>query len=193
MVDYGSLARALDQQTIADKVTSPHDAARAGYPVECNRTATFEEFIEAVTRYYIYHYEKCVAPGARLDAGQARSKVKQLLESRLHRGEGDILTYFARARDGLEGGLRVVLDTIAEALRAQAVADYVRDVFDRHVGPQSWEDKVELLRQFMKANRYHLPTTIHADQPERYAAEYYSLVNDFLHSIERGAAAFRRL
>lgn len=193
MVSYNSLAQALAEQEMTDRVAVPHDDARARYALERNRASTFQEFTDVITRYYLYHYSTCVAPGAKLAVSQARSEVKQLLESRLRRGEGDIVTYFVRARDGTEGGLRVILDTIAEGLKAQAVANYVRDVFDCHVEPNCFEDKVEMIRQFIKACGDSLSSSIRADQAERYATNYQELINDFLRALRGTSAMFRRL
>lgn len=175
------------------RVASQHDDVRARYALEHNRVPTFEEFTDVITRYYLYHYSSCVAPGATLPASQARSEVKQLLESHLRRGEGNIVTYFVRARDGANGGLRVILDTIAEGLKARAVTNYVRDVFDRHVAPSCFEDKVEMIRQFIKACGKSLPASVRADRAERYAGDYYELINEYLRSLRNTSEMFRRL
>lgn len=193
MVSYDSLARALDEREIAKRVAIPHDEVRARYALPKNTVATFDEFTEGITHYYIYHYTACVAPGARLNRADAASEAKNLLESQLRRGEGDINTYFVRARDGLEGGMKMVIDTLAEGLKGRAVTNYVRHVFDQHVGPESWEDKVELIRQFIRSCGANLSSSIRADQPERYAHEYQALVNEFTHSLQRTSAMFRRL
>jgi len=193
VVSYTSLAEHLSEQAITARVAVPHDDARARYALERNRAATFPEFTDVITRYYIYHYSTCVAPGATLAVAQARSEVKRLLEGRLRRGEGDIVTYFVRARDGTDGGLRVILDTIAEGLKAQAVANYVRDVFDCHVEPQCFEDKVEMIRQIIKACGDSLSSAVRADQVERYAMNYQELINDYLRSLQSTSAMFRRL
>ena len=193
MVSYDSLARALDEREIAKRVAIPHDEVRARYALRSNLVSMFDEFTEGITDYYTYHYTTCVAPGARLSRSDAASEAKQLLESQLRRNEGDINTYFVRARDGLDGGMRVVIDTLAEGLKARAVNNYVRDVFDRHVGPESWEDKVELIRQFIRSCRSNLSSSIQEDQPERYAHNYQALVNEYTHSLQRTSAMFRRL
>jgi len=193
MVSYDSLARALDEREIARRVAIRHDEARARYPLSSIRVTSFEEFTDAITRYYDYHFATCISGGGHLPLGEARSEVKQLLESQLRRGEGDIVTWFVRARDGTEGGLRAALDGIAEGLKARAVANYVRDAFDRHVAPHRWEDKVEIIRQFIRSVGPYLSGSIRADQPERYAHEYVSLIQEYSRALQRSSAMFRRL
>lgn len=193
MVSYDSLARALDEREIANRVAIRHDEARARYPLDRIRASTFEEFTDVIARYYMYHYATCVAPGARLSLMDAASDAKEVLESQLRRGEGNIVTYFIRARDGVEGGMRVILDTLAEGLKGRSVANYVRDCFDRHVAPHSWEDKVEVIRQFIKQCGPYLSAAIRVDQPERYAHEFQTLINEYLRALRNNSAMFRRL
>lgn len=193
MVSYDSLARALDEREIANRVAIRHDEARARYALPANRVSSFEDFTEQITRYYDYHYSTCVAGGARLSPPEARSEAKQLLESRLRRGEGDIVTWFARARDGLDGGLRVCIDNLAEALKERAVAHYIRDTFDNHFAPHRWEEKVEIIRQFIERCGPYLSTSIQTETPERYAHDVQSLINEYFQSLRRTSAMFRRL
>ena len=193
MGSYTSLASALNEREIANRVAIRHDDARARYPLDGNTIATFDEFTQVIARYYSYHYTTCIAPGARLSDSDAASEAKQLLEGQLRRGEGDIVTFFVRGRDGLEGGMRLILDAIAEGLKARAVGNYVREVFDRHVKPHSWEDKVEMIRQFIKQCGPYLSASICADQVERYAHDYQALVNEYLRSLQSTSAMFRRL
>jgi hypothetical protein len=193
MVSYDSLARALNEHEIANRVAIPHDEVRARYALSKNTVATFGEFTEVITSYYIYHYTTCVAPGAHLNRTDAASEAKSLLESQLRRGEGDINTYFVRARDGLDGGMRVVVDALAEGLKGRAVTNYVRHVFDQHVSPESFKDKVELIRQFIRSCGSQLASSIRADEIERYAHDWQALVNEYSHSLQRTSAMFRRL
>ncbi|MCO6438643.1 MAG: hypothetical protein J5J06_16240 [Phycisphaerae bacterium] len=193
MVSYDSLARALDEQEITNRVAVHHDEARGRYALSSNRVSSFEDFTEQITRYFDYHYAACVTGGARLSPPEARSEAKQLLESRLRRGEGDIVTWFVRARDGRDGGLRVCLDNLAEALKERAVSHYIRDAFDRHVAPHCWEDKVEIIRQFFEQCGPYLSTAIQPNTPERYAHDATSLINEYTQSLRRTSAMFRRL
>jgi len=63
----------------------------------------------------------------------AYGKVKKLLENEYRKKREDIVSAFNDAHDGTNGGLRVVLDTIAESLKAGAVENYVTSIFDRTI------------------------------------------------------------
>ena len=193
MVSYNALARELEPQSIADRVATRHDDVRGRYAINSSRVSTFEEFTTEITGYLQYHYSTCVAGGAQLSPSDARSEAKELLESRLRRGEGDIVTWFIRARDGQDGGLRMCLDQLAEALKERAVAHYIRDAFDRHVAPHSFEDKVEIIRQFIATCGPYLSASVRAERPERYASEWRVLINSYFNSLRSTADMFRRL
>ena len=68
---------------------------------------------------------------------EAAGRAKEILEQEYRRRGGDLVTAF-HVHDGTNGGLRVVLDTIAEGLKAESVERYIRDAFDRHVAPKSF-------------------------------------------------------
>ena len=53
-------------------------------------------------------------------------------------------------------------DKIAEGLKAESVERYMRDMFDQHVAPNSWEDKVAIIRQFI-AQKLGEPTPPDSD------------------------------
>lgn len=89
--------------------------------------------------------------------------------------------------------MRVVLDTIAEALKAEAVERYITDAFDRHITPNSWEQKVDMIRQFIAYCGPNLSSSIRTDQPERYAHDSSELIRTYVEGLQQTSAIFRRL
>jgi len=82
---------------------------------------------------------------------------------------------------------------IAEGLKAESVERYIRDAFDRHVTPNSWEQKVEIIRQFIGHCGTFLSSSIQANQPERYARDYRELIHSYVAALQRTSSIFRRL
>ena len=163
------------------------------YPLRCNTVGSFDEFSDVVADYYNYHFTQCVSGGGSLPRSEAAGRAKEILEREYRRKEGDIVSAFNDAHDGTNGGTRVVLDTIAEALKAESVERYMREVFDRHVAPNSWEDKVEIIRQFLARRGGLLASSIDVDQPERYAQNYEELIRSYVSALQRASSVFRRL
>lgn len=183
----------LDERTIAREVGIAHDNARMSYPLRSNTVASFDEFASVIGEYYNYHFGRCVAPGGAMSRTDAQSRAKEALEREYRRRHGDIVSAYNDAHDGTNGGLRVILDTIAEALKAEAVERHIREVFDRYVTPNSWEQKVEIVRQFIAQCGLNLSSSINKDQPERYAQNFNELIRAYVGSMQQTSSVFRRL
>ena len=191
LINY--LLSELEERTIAQKIGIPHDTARMRYPLESNTVDNFNEFNWVIGDYYNYHFTTCIAQGGKLSAAEASSRAKELLEREYRRRGGDIVTAYNDAHDGTNGGTRAILDIIAEGLKAEAIERYIRDTFDRHVTPNSWENKVEIIRQFIVYCGNHLSSSIRKDQPERYAQNYQELIKSYVTALQQTSSIFRRL
>jgi hypothetical protein len=182
----------LAERRLAE-VGRPHDEWRMRYPLQRNTVNDFREFESVIGHYYGYHFSGCVAPGARLAPGQATAMAKEVLEREYRRHHGDIVSAFNDAHLNTNNGLRGILDLLCNALKTEAVERYIRRVFDRMVAPNAWEDKVEIIRQFIEKYGFQLGSAIRADQPERYAQNYSELIREFVEGLHRISPRFRRL
>jgi hypothetical protein len=188
-----SLLSAMDELAIAKNVGIPHDEARMSYSPGKNTVESFDEFSGVIADYYKYHIGQCVVQGGVVSRTEAAGRAKEILEQEYRRQGGDIVTAYNDAHDGTNGGLRVILDRIAEQLKAESVERYLRDVLDRYVEPNSWEQKVDIMRQFLARFAHQLSSSIRADQPERYAANFEELIRAYVESLRRTSSVFRRL
>jgi len=182
MSSLENLLGAMDEVTIAQSVGISHDEARMNYSLTQNTVGGFDEFTDVISDYYNYHVNHCVVHGGYLSSSEAAGRAKELLEQEYRRQGGNMITAYNDAHDGTNGGLRVVLDKIAEQLKTESVERYLRDAFDRYVDPTSWEQKVEIIRQFLTHYGHLLSSTIRVDQPERYAQNYEELIRAYVES-----------
>ena len=188
-----NLLAELDERTIARRIGIPHDEARMSYFLSSNTVRTFEEFNWTITDYYTKHFTACVSHGGSLSTSEASGRAKELVEREYRRRGGDIVTAYNDAHEGTNGAVRAVLDVIAEGLKAESVDRYIREVFDRHVTPNSWEQKVEIIRQFIAQCGVHLASSIQINQPERYARDYKELIQAYVTALQKTSSIFRRL
>jgi hypothetical protein len=193
MPSIGALLADLDERRIAQRIGIAHDEARMRFPLQSNTVEDFGRFREIITAYYNHHYTTCVSRGGQLPPSEAYGRAKELLERDQRRRHGNIVTAFNNAHDGTNGGMRVVLDTIAEGLKAEVVERYIADAFDRHVAPNSWEQKVEIIRQFIAQCGPYLSSSIKAAQPERYAHDHGDLIRAYVDGLQQTSSIFRRL
>lgn len=183
----------LDETSIARTIAIPHDQARLAYALDSNTVRSFPDFEDTIAAYYAYHFERCISRGGRLSRTEALGRAKEVLDREYRKQHGDVVSAFNDAHDGTNGGLRRILDLIAESMKAESTDRYVRDVFDRYVEPNDFEQKVEIIRGFVRECGPFLSRSIQAERPERYAANYRELVQDYVEGLRRTSAAFRRL
>ena len=193
MPSIEGLLSELDERVIAQRIGIPHDETRVRFALTANTVSDFDEFMGIISEYYNYHFSSCISMGGRMSRTEAGGRARELLEGQYRRRHGDLITAFNDAHDGTNGGLRVVLDTIAETLKAESVERYIEDAFDRHVTPNSWEQKVEIIRQFIDRCGPYLSSSIRLDQPERYARDYKDLIRSYVEGLQRASSIFRRL
>jgi hypothetical protein len=194
MVSIEALLEELEERMIAKKVGIPNDNARISFALKKNTVDDFDEFSRIIGDYYAHHFTKCVSRGGGLSKSEASGRAKEILEREYRdRHRGDLVTAFNDAHDGTNGGLRVILDIIAENSKAESVERYIRDVFDRHVTPNSWDKKVEIVRQFINKTSVDIGSSINKNQPERYAQNYQELIRSYLNGLQRTSSIFRRL
>lgn len=193
MTSIKNLLAELDEKAIAQRVGTPHDEARMRYSLKSNTVGSFDEFTKIISDYYNYHFTSCVSHGGKLSASEAASRAKEIIDQEYQRRHGDRVMAYNDAHDGTNGGLRIILDLIAEKLKSESVERYIRDVFDRNIEPNSWDQKVEIIRQFMAHYGSHFSPAIRSEPPERYAQNYQELIRSYVTALQQTSSIFRRL
>jgi len=188
-----SLITSLQELTIAQEVAIRHDEARVRYRLNANTVPNFRGFEDAITDYYAYHFGECIARGAHLSREEASGRAKELIEQGYRRRRGDIVSAFTDARDGTNGGLRQILDIIADGLKEDSIVRYTRYQFDTYIAPNDFDAKVDLIRQFFRQFGHQLPSSVDLNRPERYCTSYQELVNAFVQGLRETSSIFRRL
>jgi len=182
----------LDERNVASRIGIPHDEARMRYALHTNTVSSFGQFEDVIADYYNYQFSNCVANGGSLSRAEAAGRAKQLLEQEYRRQGGDIVSAYNDARDGTNGGMRMILDRLAEGMKADAVKTHMLDVFDRNVAPNSWEDKVDIIRQFLARCPDDMRSELREDQPERYAQDYKKLIESYVIALQKTSSVFRQ-
>jgi len=192
MGDINALINALDERAIAKKIGIKNDEARMKYRLRSNTISNFDEFSRIIADYYNFHFTKCVSGGGSLSTTEAGGRAKEIIEREYRKRGGDVVAACNNAQDGTDGGMRAVLDVIAEGIKAESVERYVRDMFDRHVAPNSWDDKVDIIRQFIRHCGGQLSSSIRSSQPEAYASNFEGLIRSYVAALQQTSSMFRR-
>lgn len=192
MSSIDSLCTALDEVAIARNVGIAHDEARAGYSLKRNTVANFDEFNDLIADYYSYHVGRCIVQGGQIAHFEASGRASEILERQYKRRGGNIMSAYKDAKDGTNGGMRVILDVIAEQLKEESLERYIRHTFNTHVDPSSWNQKVDIIRQFMDRYDHALGSAIDRAHPERYAQSYDELIKAFMDALKKSSNIFRK-
>lgn len=187
MSTIDDLCAAIREDAIARHVGIAHDEARLAYrlPGNKNTVNNFDEFNALIADYYNYHLTQCVTHGGGLAHFEASGRASEILEREYKHQGGDLMSAYRDAHDGTNGGMRIILDIIADHLKAESAERYVRGVFHRYVDPSSWDQKVEIIRQFIERNPQVLPPYIDKNRPERYAQNYDELIKVFMDGLKK--------
>ncbi len=192
MGSINALLDALDERTIARKIGIQNDETRMAYRLHSNIVSSFDNFNDVIADYYNYHFTRCVSGGGGLSRSEAGGRAKEIIEKEYRKRGGDIVSAYNNAQDGTNGGMRAILDIIAEGIKAESVERYIRDVFDRHVAPSSWDEKVDIIRQFILYCGGQLDGSVRAAQPEAYASNYEQLIRSYVNALQQTSMMFRR-
>ncbi len=192
MPAINNLINELSEDTIAHKVGAVHDNTRAKYQLGRNTVRNFPDFIDVIADYYNYHFQ-CVYNCGPLSRFDAEGQVKGLVEQIYRQNQGDIINAFSDAQDSVNGGIRVLLDRICDAMKFRHVEQYIESVFDRYVGPNDWDSKVEIIRQFIAHCGSDLGSSLRREKPESYARDYKKFIRAYTDSLRRASSTFRGL
>ena len=174
-----------------NEVARSHDKARSSYLLPSTTVKDWSEF-----EYYMgdYHRHHCSIVGGG-DFGNSSQNLTDAKNLAM-RGAGrntTIKKLFRDATSGSNGGLRQILDHIADAIKQQYVERYIADAFDSYIAPCSIDESTEIMRQFLLAYQHILPSHIDVNRPEYYASNYKEYIGLFAQSMTSIASEFRRI
>ena len=181
----------LSPKQIARNVETKHNNFRLQYSLRGNTADNFETYELTIGEYLKLHFENCVAPGGRLELREAIARAKHIIAQAYHRKyRGNISSAYNDAKNGTNGGLKAQLDIIADQLINEAREYHIRQLFDDIVKPNSWDEKVEIIRQFFRHYGDHLDPEIDRNTPERYASNFEELIRAYAESLARTGSFF---
>ena len=193
MSTINNILAELDEGVIASQIGSVHDNARAKYQLTSNTIADFDSFVDVIADYYNYHFQYVYRCGP-FSESDAQGKVKDLLNQAYRQHRGDIMTAFRESRDNVNGGLRTVLDTMADAMKAEHIEQYITNVFDKYINdPDDFETMAEIAREFMAKYGQEFRQILKTDKPEFYARDIKQLIKIYVDILRQGASSYRRI
>lgn len=192
MPSIRALLSDLDERTIAKRIGVAHDEARMSFQLRGSTVQSFDEYTSIIADYIRHHYGRCVSRGGQMSRTEAAGRGKSILNQELRRQGGDFVSAYRDCEEGVNGGLRHILDLLCESIKAEGIEYYTRDAFDRHIPPHDWQARKDIVRQFVEHCGVALPGIDRYD-PARYARDVEELIRAFLRGLRQTSSIFRRL
>jgi len=175
--NLNAIIQLLDEENIARVVSIRHDLAREQYSMKKAVVQSFDEFKAEVTRFYQYQYCITITGSTNVVVPEwmASGFAIDILE-RAFSKDGGLEGAYRIAQKGVQGGMRAILDAIYKILKAQQEEQYIDYVLRSHVDPLDWNDKVDLMTQYLQRFGRNLPAGAQVKSAMELAIRY----EDFL-------------
>jgi hypothetical protein len=190
---FDAVVTQINEYALAHRFGIPIDSARGSYSLDASTVPSREAFLDLQEAFYI-HLQNWIndETGPSPDTQHARSEVIGLMDEAF-KDQGGHEAAYARARDGTQGGLRSVLDTVAEQYKRTCYSNYVRKVFYETVSVMEWDQRVRFMQGAMERLRPFLPPELRDEPPERFVRENGAIVKCYVESLDRLNRVFRTL
>lgn len=190
---FDAVTSQINEQALAHEFGIPIDSARGAYVLDSSTIISYDEFMDTLEAFYI-HVLRYVSSGTEqsLDVAKARPETIALLERAFH-GKGGAEAAFARARDGIQGGMRSILDGFTEQYKAEKQVAYVQRVFKDAIASMDWDARVRFMSGAMKRLGPFLPSELRNEPPERFVRSYEAIVRAYVESIDGVGRLLRTL
>jgi hypothetical protein len=193
MASIENLMAELDQKFLARKFSDLHNRVRSHYHLKQDKVKSFDEFSWIIGDYYNFHFTSCISGGGNLPKTEAVDRAKEIIKKEYRRQGKDIVSAYNDARDNSDVGLFGILTIIAQGLKAEAIERWIREAFDRHVAPNSWDQKVDMIKQFIDYCGPSIFSYVDSAHPERYANNFGELISAYLRGLEETTSIVDRL
>ena len=190
MANMDKILEKLAPEVIARFVGIPHDLARESYRLSSLVVGSFDEFKKEVTKYYQYQFG-LIMGGAHIPVDFAEGFAFMILES-AYGSMGGLSGAYHIASTGIDGGMKDILDTLYKQIKKQQIDLYTEYIIRAHVDVLDWDDKTELMRQYLNKFRHSLPRTFAMKAPEWLAANYADVIKQHVKMVASVCARLAR-
>jgi hypothetical protein len=174
----------ISEGSLAEKFGNAIDSARAGYVLPEITAATYEEFHDSTAAFYAALLRHTGSPLASAEDEVLRAENLALLE-RAFAGRGGMPGAWAEGRDGIHGGMRLVLDLVTEQFRRELYARHVTHVLAETIDPLDGGQRLSFMKALLERIGPQLPAEIRAQPARRYARHYGTIIEAYVRSMDR--------
>lgn len=177
--------REIAQEAVANRIALPIDSARSTYVMDGVIADSHAAFLDTVTAFYLHVLRHTGVIAGTVDAGVSVGPEAHALLERTFARDGGLAGALAEAMSGTRGGFRFILDAMTDQLKREHSEKYVAHILRQAIDPMDWDAKVAFMGAFLRRVASSLPGDISIETPERYAAQYDTIVRAYVSSMDQ--------
>ena len=132
------------------------------------------------------------SPAGHLNRAALSTEAVDLVEKAFER-RGGYKAALAEGKYGINGGMRLVLDTMTEHLKLQEKGKYIVRVFKDAMDPLDWDAKVRLMEVFRKRIGPELPSELRDLPAKQLASSWEEIIQCYAESMDKVSELMKRL
>ena len=169
--DLNAMLQLLDEKNIANTVGISCYMARNTYPMRKPTVNNFDELLEEATGFFQHMHRAVVGMGKItmpdwMAAGHARGILERI-------GIEDAYTI---ASEGIRGGLHTIFEAIYRQINEEMEERYIELVLVKYVDPVDWDDRIELMRQYLQRFARNIPANKQPKKAAELAVNYKEII-----------------
>jgi len=188
---FDTIMNELDPETLAKRIGIPVDTARATYVMDKVIVDSEREFNDIIARFFLHLARHTGAIVGNADVQVAGSDAVALLESAFSR-DGGHKGALAEARDGTRGGMRFILDRMADQFKFSKMQERANWVLKNAMETSDWDAQVQFVKVLLDRLGPDLPPEIKDKSPEEFAGDWETLARVYVQSLDKVKRYLRR-
>ena len=168
------MLHALDDETITEKITVPHQTARESFAVEDHAITDYNAFVQKISKYVKHHLKNANATTEEVSDANAFSESYVALQEGF-RNQGGFKHALELAK---RGRMREVIDAIAEQLQSRASQEYNHLHTVGVVAPDDFDTQSAIVKGIFERMKT-LDPSLNLGKPELFAHDYARVVSTY--------------
>ena len=178
MSRYDDVMEHLNPRVVIEQCEFPHDTARGSYVLESSIAGSYQEF-ESIVINYMEHHQNIVH-GLAMPHDLILHKARQYLES-----AGGYKNAAFIGLSGSDGGMNFVLNQLNEGFKNETKQAYFNYVIDKFIEPLSFEQIVDVMREFKARLSAYAPVSFNYISPEAMSVDYKEILWKYIDALTK--------
>lgn len=174
----------LDPVRLSMEIEMPHEEARLSFSGAPALVRSEREFHELVGSYFAHHQGRVtLGPGITWDFQPGAFAIELL--NRVMNREGGAAAAYRKCLTGMDGGVRSVLDAMADTLKRDSVSREMTRIFTTVIPWLDYEAKVSLVQELLDHMAGMIPEEFKSRRPEELAMQFEILLQGYAQTLGR--------